>query len=176
MWKCRLCWASGDETLDLTGRWIIEWFLFWIKRYIQLFIWTQNHTTHTEVECRLCRCGVDAGAGGIMVLTLVTSCKHILNIVWPPTSRPVIASYLTGVAAASAPAHLAPDCSTTHHSLSSSTTAPLLTRPQLELEMGAMRNFAISQSQRKPLLRPTSAFKFKTLLRHYAKQALTHGK
>ena len=113
MWKCRLCWASGDETLDLTGRWIIEWFLFWIKRYIQLFIWTQNHTTHTEVECRLCRCGVDAGAGGIMVLTLVTSCKHILNIVWPPTSRPVIASYLTGVAAASAPAHLAPHCSTT---------------------------------------------------------------
>ena len=103
MWKCRLCWASGDETLDLTGRWIIEWFLFWIKRYIQLFIWTQNHTTHTEVECRLCRCGVDAGAGGIMVLTLVTSCKHILNIVWPPTSRPVIASYLTGVAAASSP-------------------------------------------------------------------------
>ena len=117
MWKCRLCWASGDETLDLTGRWIIEWFLFWIKRYIQLFIWTQNHTTHTEVECRLCRCGVDGGAGGIMVLTLVTSCKHILNIVWPPTSRPVIASYLTGVAAASAPAHLAPDCSTTHSPL-----------------------------------------------------------
>ena len=114
MWKCRLCWASGDETLDLTGRWIIEWFLFWIKRYIQLFIWTQNHTTHTEVECRLCRCGVDGGAGGIMVLPLVTSCKHILNIVWPPTSRPVIASYLTGVAAASAPAHLAPHCSTTH--------------------------------------------------------------
>ena len=113
MWKCRLCWASGDETLDLTGRWIIEWFLFWIKRYIQLFIWTQNHTTHTEVECRLCRCGVDGGAGGIMVLTLVTSCKHILNIVWPPTSRPVIASYLTGAAAASAPAHLAPHCSTT---------------------------------------------------------------
>ena len=33
-----------------------------------------------------------------------------------------------------------------------------------------------SQSQRRPLLGPTSAFTFKTLLRHYAKQALTHGK
>ena len=77
-------------------------------------------------------------AGGIMVLTLVTSCKHILNIVWPPhhepgprASRPVIGSYLTGVAAASAPAHLALDCSTVlHHSLSS-TPAPLFTQPQL---------------------------------------------
>ena len=41
----------------------------------------------------------------------------------------------------------------------------------------------ISQSQRRPLNRafswlksPTRAFTFKTLLRHYTKQALTHGK
>ena len=34
----------------------------------------------------------------------------------------------------------------------------------------------VIQSRRKPLLAPTSAFTFKTPLRHYAEHALTHGK
>ena len=48
---------------------------------------------------------------------------------------------------------------------------------QVELETKVKRGFAkISQSRRRPPLAATSAFTFKTLLRHYAKQTLTPQK